>query len=513
MHQGNGAAHGARQSSTGRTHRGRRLAALATAAITVAGCGATAGPALAWNHDATLKVLTTLPSLHPERVRLVTKKSTATDADVFVAPKRDFGNWQNGPMILNSSGKLLWYKSMPTGQRAFNFDRQIYKGQPVLTWWQGVQSQGFGAGVGEIYNTSYQKIAEVKAGNGQQADLHEFELTPQGTALITAYKPVKMDLRSVGGRKNGVAMDNTVQEIDVATGKVLVEWHSAQHIRPTESYAKLPDDPKQPFDYVHMNSADIAADGNIVVSGRATHAYYKIGRTSAKFIWRMGGKRSDFKMGSGARTAWQHDVRNLSATRLTAFDNNAAVPAKGVQSRGVILKVDEKKRTVRVIRTFKHPSPILAASQGNMQSITDAAGKYTGHEMVGWGGDNQLFTEFDSKGKVVFDAKFLSPQTDTYRAFKYQWTGNAPGIPLINVKSSGDKVVAHMSWNGATRIATWRILGATATGAFTQVATVPWGDLETGKTLTGTLARYQAQALDAQGKVLGTSAVVGITTG
>ena len=50
-------------------------------------------------------------------------------------------------------------------------------------------------------------IAHVRAGNGLQADLHEFQLTPQGTALITAYDPIRCDLSAVGGSADGALID------------------------------------------------------------------------------------------------------------------------------------------------------------------------------------------------------------------------------------------------------------------------------------------------------------------
>ena len=81
---------------------------------------------------------------------------------------------------------------------------QEYAGKPVLTWWQGdISVHGFGLGEDVIADSAYAEIAHVKAQNGLQADLHEFQLTPQGTALITAYDPILCDLSSVGGSSAG----------------------------------------------------------------------------------------------------------------------------------------------------------------------------------------------------------------------------------------------------------------------------------------------------------------------
>src|SRR5581483_3429 len=78
---------------------------------------------------------------------------------------------------------------------ATNFRPQRYLGREVLTWWQGtVTALAYGLGEGVIASTSYRTLRTVKTGNGYQADLHEFQLTPAGEALFTVYVPVLVHL-------------------------------------------------------------------------------------------------------------------------------------------------------------------------------------------------------------------------------------------------------------------------------------------------------------------------------
>ncbi len=49
-------------------------------------------------------------------------------------------------------------------------------------------------------------------------DLHEFQITPQGTALITVYDAIECNLSSVGGPRDGAVADTLLQEIDLKTG-------------------------------------------------------------------------------------------------------------------------------------------------------------------------------------------------------------------------------------------------------------------------------------------------------
>src|SRR5262249_32995526 len=95
------------------------------------------------------------------------------------------------------------------------------------------------------------------------------------------------------------------------------------------------------FDYFHINSIDVAPDGNLIVSARNTWAAYKLERHTGRVLWRLGGKRSDFKLGPGARFEWQHDVREHDGGLVTVFDN-AAAPQEEQESRALLLAPDTK---------------------------------------------------------------------------------------------------------------------------------------------------------------------------
>ncbi|HEY5318272.1 MAG TPA: hypothetical protein VIJ20_09840, partial [Solirubrobacteraceae bacterium] len=127
------------------------------------------------------------PTVTPPNVKVyVDTPQAQPGGDIFFSVYP--GPGATGPEIMSPSGKLVWFDPLPTGTFATNVQVQHYLGQTVLTWWQGVISHhGFGIGQGQIYNTSYQPVATVSAGNGLAEDLHELELTPSGMALITAW--------------------------------------------------------------------------------------------------------------------------------------------------------------------------------------------------------------------------------------------------------------------------------------------------------------------------------------
>jgi Arylsulfotransferase (ASST) len=225
-------------------------------------------------------------------------------------------------MIVDNRGEPVWFKPLQSEEEAvMDFKVQRYRGEEVLTFWKGIEG-GKGHAEYGILDSSYQETNRVRAGNGYEGDDHEFLITPQGSALFTIYTTVNsFDLSSVGGSKEGRVLAGIVQEVDIDTGDVLFEWHSLDHVALDESYASLSKKPRERFDYFHINSIDVDYDSNLLISARNTFTVYKIDRSSGEIIWRLGGKKSDFEMGAGTRTRYQHDARRNSDGTISIFDN------------------------------------------------------------------------------------------------------------------------------------------------------------------------------------------------
>ena len=244
----------------------------------------------------------------------VLKRSNPSSGLLFVTTLT--GPGQRGPMILDDRGRLVWFKR--TKNVAINFRRQVYKGRPVLTWWEGtITNIGTGSGEGVIVDSTYKEIARVRAGNGLQADVHEFLITPEGTALITIYAEKTLDLTAIGGPAAHPTLDSIIQEVDIASGKVLFQWSSLDHVAIQDSWSPI----LTPFDYFHINSVDIDLDGNLLVCARNTWGVYKIDRKTGAVIWRLGSKTSDFELGPGVLFMYQHDARAHPDGTITLYDD------------------------------------------------------------------------------------------------------------------------------------------------------------------------------------------------
>ena len=438
------------------------------------------------------------PELRPPVVSVSSAAHRAT-GDLFLAPYE--GTGQYGPMILDPQGRLIWFDPLPPGARASDLRVQSYHGQPVLTWWQDpLVAGGSKAAGGVIDNTSYQQVAVVRAGNGYQSDLHEFQLRPNGTALVTVYDAVRCDLTAIAGPRESAVADTLFQEIDLATGLVRYEWHFLDHVPLSSSYySGHTATAASPFDAFHINSLDVSRDGSFLVDARNTWAVYDVDPHSGRVRWELGGKHGSFKRGPGTATAWQHDAREQPDGAITFFDNGSS-PRVHPASRAIEVALDPAAGTATLVRSYSHPTPLVADSQGNVQTLEG------GDWVIGWGQAGYL-SEVEPSGRLLFDAH-LPSGWESYRTYVLPWSAQPAVPPTVALKRSPHGgVIAYASWNGATTVASWRVVGGGSANALKPLAGAPRGGFETAIALPGSGGGpYLAvQALDAQGGVLATS--------
>jgi hypothetical protein len=416
--------------------------------------------------------------LTPPAVDVTVAAANPTLGDVFLTPSS--GPGQEGPTILEPDGALVWFKPVPPGDEAANLRVQQYEGKPALTWWEGQVIAGHGRGEDYVYSTAYERLAVVHAGNGLQADLHEFDLTPQGTALITAYEPIHWSLASIKGPSDGLLEDCVVQEIDLKTGLVMFEWHALGHVSLTDSYAPTPRLSSTVYDFFHLNSIQPQANGDLLIDARNTWAVYMIKATTGATLWRLGGKRSSFKLGSGVRFAWQHDAELLPERNLSIFDDEAS-PAEGAQSRAITVALDSATHTATL------------ASQGE--------------ELVGWGEVGDV-SQFSAAGALTLDLH-MPAHEGSYRAYRIPWSATPAHVPSV-VASAGARgtTIVYASWNGATAVTGWRVFAGRSPQALSAVGEFPRAGFETEMTVPGTLHYLAVQALGPEGQVLGASRAV-----
>lgn len=444
-------------------------------------------------------------------------QGAGTPEYIFLAPHNDFADQEPfvgaaGPEIVEPDGRVVWQLPMrsdkvidgrPAQLSANDFTTATYRGEPVLVWWEGYMNpEATIGGIWVIANRHYQRIATIRPPRGLQLDLHDIQITPNGMAYVIASRTVSMNLRGCcRGPVHGQIYDQEILEIDISTGRVVWSWDALAHIPLRESYQRVA--LRRPWFPYHLNSIAIGPSGNLIVSARNTWAAYWIKRVGRRdngaILATLGGRRSTFRLGPGARFAWQHDVRPHGSGEVSLFDDEAA-PVEGRQSRGLMLALDWSRHTATVVHQYLLPRPQLAGSQGNVEIEPD------GNVFVGWG-QLPYFTEYSASGRLLYEGVLPGPD-GSYRAFRAPWVGLPSSRPAAVARhlGKGGGVDVYVSWNGATQVASWQLLAGPSAGRLQASGhPVPRQGFQTTIATTGTARYYAVQALGSAGEVLGQS--------
>ncbi|HET8951917.1 MAG TPA: arylsulfotransferase family protein [Solirubrobacteraceae bacterium] len=466
-------------------------------------------PSFASGGDGTLK-LPPLPPAAIDRFRTrrdleapvvrTTRRTRGTQPGlIFLAPFSPKGSPRpDGPLITDDRGDLVWFKPVRRGTAVTDLKVQRLGGEPVITWWEGRFAVGWGYGAYKVFDAGYRQIATIRPGNGLTSDLHDMQLTDRGTALLLSYDRVKRDLRFIGGARHGRLLDNVVQEVDLATGLVLFEWHSVGQV-PVQSSRTRPDGPRS-WDYFHINAVEEDDDGDLIISARNMCALYKLDRETGQIVWQLGGEGGDFRMGRGTPFCFQHDARRAGPGRISLFDNSAGPPVLRKRSRGLVLAVDETAKRVRLVHQYEHPGGISAPNQGSTRVQPN------GNVFVGWGAA-PVFSEFTAGGRLLLDGR-LTRGKGNYRAIRERWTGRPLTRPAVAAeRTRRGRVLVWASWNGATEVARWQVLAGTAS-RLRGVASKARDGFETEIAARTGASHVVVRALAADGTVLGESRAV-----
>ncbi len=182
---------------------------------------------------------------------------------------------------------------------------------------------------------------------------------------------------------------------------------------------------------------------------------------------------------------------------MTIFDDGAGPPAVHRQSRAIKLILDLKHWTARIVA--QHDHGLLSSFEGNEQQLPND------DDFVGWG-EQPYFSEYDPRGRLIFDGHFVDANA-SYRAYRFPWSGT-PLTPPAVAYAGGREPTVYASWNSATNVASWRVLGGAGTSAMRALTTTRRTGFQTDIPLRIALRYIAVQAIDSSGHVLATSATV-----
>ncbi|KAL4923420.1 arylsulfotransferase family protein [Aspergillus undulatus] len=386
---------------------------------------------------------------------------------IFLSPRGD-SVAAHGPTILDQDGELVWTSEEGTYGAVYNLDVQTYKGYPYLTFWEGYDKlNGHGEGTIRMLDEQYVERYAIQGPNDLSADLHEFKITRDDTALFTVYDVQPADLRAVRGPERGWIWDSRFVEVDIETNEVLFDWRASEHFNVTDVTVDNPESSGwtygHPKDFFHIHSVDKDAKGNYLISAlHNDHLTYLNGRTGS-IIWRLGGNHTDFEdlsKGRASTFGWPHDARfTEDGEAITLFDN--MMPDDKI-NRGLIIDVDQKGMTVKLRSEYRAYGHNGVTPESRPQSDGSVQVLDNGNVLVSYGRNGAAWTEFSAVGVPMCHTQFGplssfgSGNPASYRVKKYSWHGDPESTPAFEIEG----YEAYVSWNGATEVDKWVLEGA-----------------------------------------------------
>jgi hypothetical protein len=475
------------------------------------------------------------PQLHPMKVTVSPyDPSLLESGQIFNAPytgssEQTYG--QTGSLMVDNDGNPIWFSPLNSPSLMnTDFKTQTLYGHPVLTFWQGTvattpsytnlpQGGAEPGGCFYILDNTYQILNTVSAFNGYTPDVHEFLITPDNTALFFATKVVPMDLTPYGGPEKGAIHDFSIQEVDLATNKLVFFWNALDHIPLTSTHmpASTASQSSNVWDAYHLNSIGLVSDSrdDIVFSSRNTWTIYRLNKPSGNFVWRLAGDGSgDFAIPeSKAQFSWQHDARLLPGNIISMFDDAccedySTIPPGTSPSHGLQLTLDLINKVATFRTSYFHHENVFSNSQGDTQILAN------GNRFLGFG-SNGYYTEYAEPGNtegatavnVLYDAQ-MPAHNVSYRSYRQSWVGNPYFSPSIAVQTSNNQTTVYASWNGATEVKSWQVYAGAFQDRLVLVANKIKDGFETDINVNNSGPYYQVRALDAHGNVIGLSRIV-----
>lgn len=282
---------------------------------------------------------------------------------------------------------------------------------------------------------------------GYPTDIHDMTMRENGNTLLIGVDARYIDMSLVvpGGNPNALVQGLLVQEQD-ENHVPIFQWSSFDHFEITDA-AHFVDLTAAVVDYVHCNSISEDLDGNILLSCLALGECTKIDQTTGDIIWRFGGLDADsswFTMTGdplGGFSA-QHDFNSFEPDLYTVFDNGRFHNPQ--VSRGLEYQLDTNTMTAALVWSYQEPG-LYGTHMGSMQRLPG------GNYIIGWGDVHGIttfsdVTEVNPDGTEEHSMRFVDPVLENYRAYKYNWEGQALVPYLIAEVDSGNNT-AVLTYN------------------------------------------------------------------
>lgn len=372
-----------------------------------------------------------------------TARARLPDVYYLTAPTLSFIDNSYYVIVFDRDGVPVWWMKsyVPYDQQAFS--------DHTIGWWTPAAANGASGFV--VHDLSGRVAHTWQTPNGW-TDLHEFQLLPNGDALLSTDlpRPGTVNLSPYGGPATGATLVDPVIDEVSHTGRLVWSWSAQNYFGAQDTVpaawpsvfgsgqTKLADG-RVAYDYSHLNSIQQLPDGKtLIVSFADLSAVFAIDKRTGRVLWKLGGTPSAVSLKvigdpQGQQPfSDQHYARMLPDGTLTVYDDNTW---DGFRPRAARYRIDPRKMTATLIDQQTDP---LITSSGCCGS---AALERNGSWLVSWG-DTPLISAFSRSGKSLFALAFAQD----YFSYRVQQVP-ASWLPISELRTGMNRMVgsAHSS--------------------------------------------------------------------
>ena len=375
--------------------------------------------------------ITLNPTGEIPEVEVVMNDSTQLgEGKIFLAVAADVEDIGYYLMILNNDGSLYYAKEL---EDDYAYD---FKVQPngYITYAHFLEHHSFVGGGNVIHmamDNSMTVVDSFQAGNGYIAEAHDFQMLPNGHALLFGYYfiQVNMALLYDGAYPNALVAGGVVQELD-QDKNVVFQWRSWDHYDPYNFSHDNRTRLQAIVNAFHLNTISLDADQNILISTPSWGK--KINRQTGEIMYHLGGDENEFSFvgvdsTDGVGHLGGHTLYRIPNGNLTVYDNGTR---QGTRSSMVHeYSIDEVNKIATHVWTWEPDTIIAGWHRGSAQRLPN------GNTVIGWGGTTSsrhipAFTEVNPNGDVLMEISFSNYAVESYRAFRFPVPTNDPAAEV-----------------------------------------------------------------------------------
>jgi len=258
-------------------------------------------------------------------------------------------------------------------------------------------------------------LETIQMRNGYLAEFHDFQLLPNGNALIMGYYLSEVDLSQIvsGGNPGALVSGWVIQELDAQRNAVF-QWRSWDHYNFENDTFQNPT--ASMISRFHLNDLNLDVDGNLI-AGTPTEIR-KINRQNGEVMWTLGGPLNEFTIvgaGVDADDFGGHGAYRLPNGNFLSYDNSHGT----VTSRALEYCLDETNKVATLVWSYTPPTTIAGRATGYAQRLPN------GNTFICWGiprnANVPICTEVTPAGEKVFELTFNNTSIQSYRAFRFPY--------------------------------------------------------------------------------------------